>query len=88
MVEQAAEAKQFRFPIGVDEDWGALNRWWLNKKRDFTSVSFVVDRKGIICSVQPGGESHEGAAGSVASHESCNRDYRAVEAEIARLVKA
>jgi peroxiredoxin len=46
----------FEFPVGVDRDWRTLNRWWLNgHKRDFTSVSFLIDRRGIVRAVHPGG---------------------------------
>jgi peroxiredoxin len=46
----------FRFPVAVDRDWRTLRRWWLNGgKRDFTSVSFLIDAKGIIRRIHPGG---------------------------------
>jgi len=46
----------FEFPVGVDRDWKTLNRWWLgSRKRDFTSVSFLVDRRGVIRHIHPGG---------------------------------
>ena len=33
-----------------------LNRWWLDgHKRDFTSVSFLIDRQGVIRLIHPGG---------------------------------
>ncbi|MFL6354154.1 MAG: hypothetical protein ACJ74Z_20205 [Bryobacteraceae bacterium] len=59
-----------RFPIAVDGDWAALKRWWLTKDRDFTSVSFLVDRSGIIRYVHPGGEFHDGQQGGTPVHES------------------
>jgi peroxiredoxin len=46
----------FAFPVGVDRDWRTLNRWWLDgHRRDFTSVSFLIDRRGVIRHVHPGG---------------------------------
>ena len=46
----------FRFPVAVDRDWRTLNRWWLGaRKRAFTSVSFLIDRRGIIRHIHPGG---------------------------------
>jgi peroxiredoxin len=46
----------FDFPVAVDRDWRTLNRWWLEgHKRDFTSVSFLIDRRGIIRLIHPGG---------------------------------
>jgi peroxiredoxin len=83
VVDNEARRKQFTFPIAVDAHWSALRRWWLDRKRDYTSVSFLVDRRGNIRYVHPGGEFHEGGNGS---HASCNRDFRAIDAEIARLL--
>jgi len=46
----------FRFPVAIDRDWKTLHRWWLDgKKRAFTSVSFLIDRHGIIRHIHPGG---------------------------------
>ena len=46
----------FVFPVAVDRDWRTLRRWWLDgHERRFTSVSFLVDRKGIIRHIHPGG---------------------------------
>jgi peroxiredoxin len=89
MVEKArraAEEKHFTFPIAVDCDWTALKRWWLTKERDFTSVSFLVDRNGIIRYVHPGGEFHEGQQGATPVHEACNRDMHFIQREIAKLL--
>jgi peroxiredoxin len=46
----------FTFPVAVDRDWQTLRRWWLNgAHRDFTSVSFLIDKKGTIRRIHPGG---------------------------------
>jgi len=46
----------FQFPVGVDRDWRTLRRWWLDgTRRDFTSVSFLIDRRGVIRQIHPGG---------------------------------
>ena len=87
VVEKAARQKQFTFPIALDANWSALRRWWLDRKRDYTSVSFLVDRQGNIRYVHAGGEFHEGGEGAFEHHESCNRDFRAIDAEISRLLR-
>lgn len=87
VVEKAARQKQFTFPIALDARWSALRRWWLRRKRDYTSVSFLVDRKGNIRYVHAGGEFHEGGESAFERHESCNRDFRAIDAEISRLLR-
>jgi peroxiredoxin len=46
----------FHFPVAVDRDWRTLNRWWLNgQRRNFTSVSFLIDKRGFIRRIHPGG---------------------------------
>jgi peroxiredoxin len=85
-VRQAAEEKHFDFPIAVDGDWSALKRWWLTKDRNFTSVSFLVDQKGVIRYVHSGGEFHEGQQGGMPTHEACNRDMHFIQGEIAKLL--
>ena len=45
------------FPIAVDAEWKTLNRYLLDQFPDapFTSVSFLIDREGIIRYIHPGG---------------------------------
>ena len=46
----------FQFPVAIDRDWRTLRRWWLDgQHRDFTSVSFLIDQRGVIRYVHPGG---------------------------------
>lgn len=57
--EIADYAKQdgFDFPAATDPGWKTLKRWWLNgASRRWTSVSFLLDRKGIIRFIHPGGQ--------------------------------
>ena len=75
-VRKAVKEYGFQFPVGVDRDWRTLNRWWLDgKKRDFTSVSFLLDRRGVIRRIHPGGSMELGAP-----------DFAAVQAEVERLL--
>jgi peroxiredoxin len=55
----------FQFPVAIDDDWATLNAFWLNRvpDADFTSVSFLIDRKGIIHHIHPGGTYSEHDAG-------------------------
>src|SRR6476660_4611996 len=47
-VKKYSDKFGFKFPVGIDPDWKNLHHWWLDsKKRDFTSVSFLIDRKGV-----------------------------------------
>ncbi len=66
----------FKFPVAVDSDWKTLHQWWLDGgQRDFTSVSFLIDRQGVIRHIHPGGEYVKG-----------DRDYDAMQAAIKKLL--
>lgn len=80
-VRAAARDLEFHFPIGTDDDWTTLDRYWTgSSKRAFTSVSFLIDRDGTIRFVHDGGEFFpgSGAAGNA---------YRAIEEMIERLLR-
>jgi len=80
----ASDRLGFTFPVALDADWTALNRWWPDlEKRGWTSVSFLVDKKGVIRYVHPGGEFH---AGSDPDHAHCDRDFGAIQKMINRLL--
>jgi len=84
-VERGAARYRFTFPIADDGDWQALKRWWLHgAHREYTSVSFIVDKHGVIRYVHPGGEYHE-SPGSPA-HETCDADFKTIEKTIASLL--
>ena len=54
-IQAAADQRGFRFPIAVDRDWSELRRWWLEgRRRAATSVSFLIDKRGVIRHVHPG----------------------------------
>jgi peroxiredoxin len=54
---------RFEFPVAVDRDWRTLRRWWLKDgPRDYTSVSFLLDRRGVIRHIHPGGTMAPGTA--------------------------
>ena len=86
--KRAAERFGFEFPIALDPDWSALRRWWLDQVPGaWTSVTFLVDREGIVRYVHPGGEFHLGEGGSHwKDHESCRREYREIVATIEALL--
>lgn len=56
-VKHYAADYQFHFPVAVDDDWQTLNKYWLDRvpDADFTSVSFLIDKKGTIRYIHPGG---------------------------------
>ncbi|MFN0205699.1 MAG: peroxiredoxin family protein [Planctomycetota bacterium] len=79
-----ATYKNAIFLLGVDEDWTALKRYWLTTKRSFTSVSFIIDQKGAIRYVHPGGEYHKS---DLPDHAKCAAELKEMEALIEKLLK-
>jgi peroxiredoxin len=47
----------YEFPVAIDDGWRTLRRWWLDghPDRGYTSVSFLIDRHGVIRRVHLGG---------------------------------
>ena len=62
VVDQTAAKYGFVFPVAVDPEWRTLDRWWQprEKNRRATSVSFLLDKHGVIRHVHPGGEYAKG----------------------------
>jgi thiol-disulfide isomerase/thioredoxin len=75
-----AVAKRLGFsgPIAVDREWATLERYWLadRPERSWTSVSFLVDRRGDIRWVHGGGEYHRG---DDPAHARCASQYREMQ---------
>jgi peroxiredoxin len=83
-IQKAVDRLEFQFPIAVDNDWAALYKYWLNDRpRQFTSVSFLLDKKGLIRYIHPGPEFHEG---NEKGHEQCAIDYRKLKVMIEALL--
>jgi len=61
-VKEFSVSLGFTFPVAIDREWITLRNWWLNKnpKARWTSVSFLIDRNGIIRYIHPGGQYVEG----------------------------
>lgn len=86
-VERAVAARRLDFPVAIDWDWrnGALAEWWLTgPKRPATSVTFLLDKSGVIQFVHPGMEYHDpnGSEG----HAMCATDMADIRAQIERLL--
>ncbi len=57
VVLKQAKVFGFNFPIAQDSDWKVIKSYWLNgKNRSYTSVSFLLDKRGIIRLIHDGGE--------------------------------
>ncbi|MCI0442854.1 redoxin domain-containing protein [bacterium] len=57
-VEKYVKEYGFEFPVALDNDWATLNKFWLDRvpDADFTSVSFLIDKKGIVRYIHEGGQ--------------------------------
>ena len=63
--------------VRVDEDWSALERVWLaGHARAATSVTFVLDARGLVRWVHPGPELHPSEA---PEHAQCAADFARLE---------
>ena len=83
-LEKAIERLGFEFPIVLDMDWGMLRRYWLAKgKHRWTSVSFLIDKRGIIRYIHPGGEYYKGKD---ETRTEAQRDYDELKAMIEKLI--
>jgi len=80
-VEALATKLGFAGPLAVDERWSTLERWWLDghPERNWTSVSFLIDRDGIVRWVHPGGEYHPS---NDPKHARCNVSYTGLDRAI------
>jgi len=54
-VRALADRFGFRFPVAIDPEWRTLRRWWLDQHEGWTSVSFLIDRRGTVRFVHTGG---------------------------------
>jgi thiol-disulfide isomerase/thioredoxin len=76
-VQQSAQKLGFKFPVAIDPGWQTLRRWWLDRGgRRWTSVTFLIDRKGVIRHIHPGGQYVKG-----------DRAYATLKARIEELLK-
>ena len=73
-----AEKLGFAGSIAVDQEWSTLERYWLaeNSDRGWTSVSFLIDRAGVIRWLHGGGEYH---LSNDPRHAGCDLEYRGLE---------
>jgi len=76
------ESYGFRFPVAVDDEWTALRALWLDRvpNATFTSSSLLIDKRGIVRHVHPGGIFAKDGPDPQA-----RRDYEALRAAIERL---
>jgi peroxiredoxin len=63
-VKKQARKLGLTFPVAIDPKWTTLRRWWLDRhNRGWTSVTILLDRRGIVRHVHPGGAFFKGENG-------------------------
>jgi peroxiredoxin len=63
-VAEQAQKLGFEFPVATDPQWATLHRWWLDRNDSgWTSVTMLLDRRGRIRHVHPGGAFFKGEPG-------------------------
>ncbi|PYV91810.1 MAG: alkyl hydroperoxide reductase [Acidobacteria bacterium] len=74
---------KFEFPVALDNDWKTLRTFWLDRVTNpaFTSASFLIDKKGIIRFIHPGGEYSAASKNKVSQ-----RDFADMEKMIEKLL--
>lgn len=63
--EETARKYELAFPLAVDTDWRTLQSWMRDAKGEpvdtgWTSVTFVLDKRGVVRHVHPGGQYEAG----------------------------
>lgn len=82
---QLARQLGFGGPIAFDRDWRTLDRYWLaaNPDRNWTSVSFLIDREGVIRWVHGGGEYHPSTD---PEHQRCEMEFEGLERTLGQVL--
>lgn len=82
LVKKVAENFGFEFPLAQDGSWEVINRYWLgDKKRTYTSSTFLIDKNGVIRLVHDGGEFYKSS-----SNPEADSAYRQIERKIEELL--
>ena len=78
-VEAVVKRYGITFPVAIDAGWKTLRRWWLDgpASREWTSVSFLIDRRGTVRHIHPGGQYVPGDE----AHSAMERHLRTLLAE-------
>ncbi len=59
---ETAKRYGFTFPLAFDPGWRTLKSWMRGVDTGWTSVTFVLDKKGVVRHVHPGGQYVDGDA--------------------------
>jgi hypothetical protein len=83
LLERAVRRFGIGFPVAADPDWSLVDSWAAGA--GWTSLTWLLDRNGVVRWAHPGGELH---AGGGPDHARCREDAAALEAAIRALLPA
>lgn len=84
LVRAAAGRMGFEFAVGIDDQWKTIRAYGVGTAfRNFTSVSFLIDKAGAIRWVHDGGEFHRGGG---QDHQRCNAAFKSLLGELDSLL--
>jgi peroxiredoxin len=84
--EAAMRAFGFAFPVATDPKWETVHAYGVGTTfKSWTSITFLIDKDGIIRFVHDGGEWHDGGG---RGHEQCQAAYDALVATLEPLLAA
>jgi len=82
LVKMAAKQFGYDFPIAQDQEWKVINQYWLgDKKRSYTSSTFLIDKNGVIRLVHDGGEFYKSS-----DNKDADGAYYAIDKKIKELL--
>ncbi len=83
-VRKVAAQYGFRFPVAQDAEWQTIKAYGVGITfKEFTSVSFLVDREGITRFIHDGGEFHRS---DDPQHAACNEAFSALGEAVEKLL--
>jgi thiol-disulfide isomerase/thioredoxin len=82
-IRAAAKRIGFDGVVAADDSWSQLKRVWLTEERPATSVSILVDARGVIRFVHPGTQLFPS---DDPKHAKENEAFRALEAAVAEVL--
>jgi len=82
-VRELAAAQGIEFPLGLDERWETLNRYWLETgDTEQTTSAFLIDRKGVVRYIHGDARYNKNSP-----NKAVKREYEKLDKEIQLLLK-
>jgi thiol-disulfide isomerase/thioredoxin len=83
VVRDQAKEWGMDFALAQDTQWRTVKSWWTNVPREKTSATFLVDGRGIVRHLHPGGSVH---ASPLPKHAECDKACKDMDAAIQKVL--